>query len=108
MGQQDSLRALDASIHDVMLAAGVAEQAEYQAGGGAAVPCRVYEDDKQDDFGEDLAQVSGRRTVLSLFLADVPTPRQGATVIMVDGTVWKLKKQVGLDQSISKWVVTSG
>ena len=108
MGQQDSLRALDAGIHDVMLAAGVAEQAVYQAGGGAAVPCRVYEDDKQDDFGEDLAPVAGRRTVLSIFLADVPAPRQDATVTMADGTVWKLKKQAAVDQSIAKWVVTRG
>ena len=108
MGQQDSLQALDACIHDAMQAVGVAETPMYQAGGGAPVPCRVYEDDQQDQFGEDLAPVAGRRAVLSIFLADVPAPRLDATVTMADGTVWKLKKQIAIDQSLTKWVVTRG
>jgi len=105
MPQQDGLRALDAVIHSAMTAVGLAGNGQYQGSTGAAMPCRCYFDENQQDFGEDVASVAGAKRVLSIFLADVPSPQRTATITL-DGEVWTLSKQVAIDQSIAKWVVT--
>ncbi len=108
MTQRDSLRELDATLVAAFKAAGLADDAIYTPpGGGAAIACEVMVDDGIAEFGEDLATVVGRRTLVSLQLRQVPNPVRGATV-QVGAETYTLDIPESRDQSLSRWVVTHG
>ena len=107
MSQTAALRALDASLVDAFAGAGLADAAVYTAPAGAPVPCRVLVDDEAQFFGDGAGEVAGHRTLLSLFLAEVPTPVRGA-VVVADGQSYTLASLETRDQSLERWVVTRG
>ena len=90
-----------------MAGAGIAGLGQYAVGSDLPVDCRVYLSQASQEFGDDVTPVAGNRTQLGIFLADVPNPVRDATVVL-DGDTWRLKRQIGIDQSISTWVVTHG
>jgi hypothetical protein len=102
----DALHRMDATIHAAMLAVGIADTGTYEFGDADPVPCRFYDDEEQQEFGDQDA-VAGSRRTLGIFLADVPDPKKGA-VVTIDNLQWKLQKRVSVDQSISRWVVACG
>lgn len=104
MSQTAALRALDASIMDAMLGAGMADAAVYTAPAGLPVDCNVYVDRVAQFFGGDSAEVAGYRTTVTLFRNQVPSPVRGATVL-ADGTTHTLDQLDAQDQSMSRWVV---
>lgn len=107
MSQRDTLRDMDDTLVAAFKGAGLADDAVYTAPGGSAVACEVMVDEGIAEFGEDLATVVGRRTLVSLLLRQIPNPVRGATVV-VDGTTYTLDIPESRDQSISRWVVTHG
>ena len=52
-------------------------------------------------------EVAGHRTLLGLFLAEVPVPERGA-VVVADGQTYVLNALETRDQSLERWVVTRG
>jgi len=106
MGQADQLRGMDATIHSAMLATGIAFTGVYTAGAVTVDPCRGYFDQEFQAFGE-VGPVAGARTTLCILLADVAAPKAGAR-LAIDGVIWILKAEDGVDQSISRWVVSNG
>lgn len=108
MSQSAALRALDADIAAAFLDAGMADTATYTPpGGGIALPCTVMIDVAVQYYGEGHGQVVGTRDLVTLFLADVPNPLRGGTVV-ADGKVYKLDDEDARDQSMSRWVVIDG
>jgi len=108
MSQLDTLRELDATLIGAFKDAGLADDAVYTPpGGGAPVACEVMVDEGIAEFGEDLATVVGRRTLVSLQLRQVPNPVRGATV-QVGAATYTLDIPESRDQSLSRWVVTHG
>lgn len=107
MSQRDTLRDMDDTLVAAFKGAGLADDAVYTPPAGAPVSCEVMVDEGIAEFGEDLATVVGRRTLVSLLLRQVPNPVRGATVV-VDGTTYTLDIPESRDQSISRWVVTHG
>ncbi|KAA2285429.1 head-tail joining protein [Arenimonas fontis] len=107
MSQRDALRDMDDTLLAAFKAAGLADDAVYTPPGGDPISCDVMVDEGIAEFGEDLATVVGRRTMVSLLLRQVPDPVRGATVL-VDGTTYTLDIPESRDQSISRWVVTHG
>lgn len=107
MSQRDALRDMDDALVAAFKGAGLADDAIYTPPGGDAVACEVMVDEGIAEFGEDLATVVGRRTLVSLLLRQIPNPVRGATVL-VDGTTYTLDIPESRDQSISRWVVTHG
>lgn len=108
MTQRDSLRELDAALITAFKGAGLADDATYTPpGGGSPVSCEVMVDEGIAEFGEDLATVVGRRTLVSLQLRQVPNPVRGATV-QVGTDTYTLDIPESRDQSLSRWVVTHG
>lgn len=108
MSQRETLRDLDASLIAAFKDAGLADDAVYTPpGGGAPIACEVFVDEGIAEFGEDLATVVGRRTLVSLMLRQVPNPVREATVL-VDGVTYVLDTPESRDQSIDRWVVTRG
>ncbi|WP_396616797.1 hypothetical protein ACHZ97_04265 [Lysobacter soli] len=106
MGQVATLRALDAAIVSAFANAGMADAATYTPAGGVAVTCTVLVDRAAQYFG-DVGEVVGRRIVVSLFLAEVPSPARGGVVTLADGgEQFRLSELDLLDDSISRWVVT--
>lgn len=99
MGQQSTVRALDAEIMACMLAAGLADQATY---GGTS--CRVYVDRAAQFFGGD-GEVVGTRMTVGFLLAEV-TPARGGTVV-IDSVSYTLTEKVSQDESLATWVVVS-
>ena len=106
MPQLDFLRSIDDQIMGVMLGAGLADSAVYDAGAGT-VSCRVYVDRDVEIFGDDQAGVAGVQTLVTLFLAEVPAPQRGAT-ITIGAEVFELAELQGQDESRSRWVVVRG
>ena len=107
MSQKAALRALDASLVDAFVGAGLADTALYTPPGGAGIPCRVLVDDEAQFFGEGAGEVAGHRTLVGLFLAEVPTPERGALVV-ADGQTYMLASLETRDASLERWVVTRG
>ncbi|KFN42338.1 head-tail joining protein [Arenimonas oryziterrae] len=106
MNQRDTLQALDADLHAAFADAGFAETALYTDRVNTAVPCRVYVDRDAQTFG-NFGEVSGARTVVSLFLVDVADPRSKAQIVLGCET-FVLDSKLGEDESLSRWVVTRG
>lgn len=108
MSQRETIRDLDASLIAAFKDAGLADDAVYTPpGGGAPIACEVLVDEGIAEFGEDLATVVGRRTLVSLMLRQVPNPVREATVL-VDGVTYVLDTPESRDQSIDRWVVSRG
>lgn len=107
MGQVATLRALDAAIVGAFADAGMADAATYTPATGAAVACTVLVDRAAQFFG-DVGEVVGRRTVVTMFLAEVPSPARGGVVTLTDGgEQFRLSELDLLDDSMSRWVVTN-
>lgn len=106
MTQQDTLRGLDSMIVAKMINAGLGDIATYTPPTGAAIPnISVLKDTAFVEFGDDAAGVAGTRTVITLFLAEVPNPLRGAT-ITIGSRSWKLQAENARDDSMAAWVVT--
>lgn len=103
MGQQSTLRALDASLHTAFARAGIAETGTYTPPAGSPVACRGYRDDVTLDQVGDLRPVVGTRIVATLLRDDVATPVKGATWL-VDGVTLTLESKVAEDQGVSRWI----
>ena len=108
MGQQSTLRDLDARVHARLLASGLADTGTYtppSPPGGAAFSVRVMRDDVQvETYGDNRPTVS-TRTELVLLKADFAVAaRQGGTVV-VDGATFILEGLVEEDQSLTRWAV---
>ncbi|PJK03872.1 hypothetical protein CO615_00030 [Lysobacteraceae bacterium NML75-0749] len=106
MNQRAFLQGMDAAIADAFLDMGMADAAQYQAA-GVDVPCRVLVD-RAAQFFEDTGDIVGRRTVVTIFLAEVPAPMRGALLRLASGDVLRLDARVEADESMQKWVVTHG
>jgi hypothetical protein len=108
VGQNATLRALDADIHAGLLAAGLADTGTYtppSPPGGAAFPVRVMRDDVQvDTFGET-RPVRSTRIELVFLRADFTTGPHPRGTVVVDGATFVLEDLVEEDQSISRWAV---
>lgn len=110
MGQQTTLRALDAAIHSGFARAGLADDGTYTPPtppGGAAVACRVMRTDVTvEEFGDGRA-VASTRVELAILRADVAAPARNGTVL-VDGVTLTLEAKISEDQSMTVWVVRGG
>lgn len=98
---------LDALIHAACMTAGIATTGAHRskdAPDGPGTTCRLYVDDAMQKMG-DLGQVTGSRTVLAIFKADVPALFRGDT-ITCGPKVYKLEDPMeSTDESLSLWVV---
>ena len=108
MGQQSTLRAIDADLHAGLLAAGLADTGTYTPPtppGGAAFPVRVMRDDVQvESFGET-RPVRSTRVELVFLREDFATGPHPRGTVVVDGATFVLEDLVEEDQSITRWVV---
>lgn len=108
MSQLDTLQAMDHTMIQAFKAAGLADAAVYSEG-AKPEPCDALVDEGIAEFGPDVAGVAGRRTLVSLLIAQVPAPRRNATVtIPATGKVYVLEEMVSRDQSLTQWVVSHG
>ena len=108
MGQNATLRALDAEIHAGLLGAGLADTGTYTPPtppGGAAFTVRVMRDDVQVESYGDTRPVRMTRTELVLLKADFTTGPVPRGTVVVDGASFVLEDLVEEDQSITRWAV---
>ena len=107
MNQAAFLRDFDAAAVGAFLGAGMADDAVYTApGGGAGVACRVLVDRDVEDFGDDAAPVSLRRTRITFQRAEVEPVAMAQVVIGAE--TFTLAKRVRFDESLSVWWVQHG
>lgn len=106
MSQQDTMRAMDSLIVAQMISQGLGDTATYTPPSGSAITgISVLKDTAFVEYGDDGAPVAGTRTVITLFLAEVPNPVRGAT-ITIGARSWKLQAENARDDSMAAWVVT--
>lgn len=107
MSQKDFLREFDAAAIGAFLDGGMADDATYTPpGGGAGVPCQVLVDRDVEDFGEDDAPVSLRRTRIAFQRAEVEPVAMGQVVVGAE--TFTLAKRTRYDESLSAWWVQHG
>ena len=107
MNQRTALQALDAEIFEDLADEGFAGTVSYTDGALTVAACRAYVRRDVQTYGS-LGEVIGARTVVKLFRADVPAPKQGATVV-IDGTeTVVLDAKIKENESLSHWVVRRG
>lgn len=107
MSQAAFLRDFDAAAVGAFLDAGIADDATYIApGGGAGVACHVLVDRNVEDFGEDDAPVSLRRTRITFQRAQVEPVPMGQVAIGAE--IFTLAKRTRYDESLSAWWVQHG
>lgn len=105
MSQREFLQEFDAMAAEAFLDAGLADAALWvPVNGGAPVACTVLVDREAQFYG-DVAEVAGRRVLVTLFLSEVPAPARG-DVVEVGPDVWRLDALEASDESKSQWVVT--
>ena len=105
MSQQSTLREMDSLIASSLISSGLGDIGIYTAAGGGVtngISCLV--DTVQADFGDDQGAVAGTKTVLTLYLSEVPVPTRQSTV-QIGPKVWKLDSLDAQDESMSRWVV---
>lgn len=107
MSQSTFLRDLDDDLMVAFKGAGMADAGVYTPVAGAPIDCDVYVDEGIAEFGDDLATVVGRRTLVTLLTRQVPVPERDATVL-ADGVTYTLDRLESRDQSVQRWVVTHG
>lgn len=106
MSQNDFLREFDADAFATFLGAGMGDSATYTAPAGAPVACTVLVDRDVEDYGEDDAPVSLRRTRITFQRAEVEPVGMGQVVIGAE--TFTLAKRARYDESISAWWVQHG
>lgn len=107
MSQREFLQEFDAMAAEAFLDAGLADVAVLTpASGGLPMACTVMVDREAQFYG-DVAEVAGRRVLVTLFFAEVPAPARG-DVLQVGPDVWRLDALEDADESRSRWVVTRG
>lgn len=105
MSQTQTLRELDAMLVAAFARAGYADAATYTPpGGGVVLPCTVLVDTEAQFYGDGPGEVAGYRTLVSIFLAHVPLPARGGTVV-ADGKSYRLDALDLRDESRERWVV---
>jgi hypothetical protein len=105
MSQQSTLREMDSLIASQMISAGMGDIGVYTAaGGGITTGISVLLDTVLAEFGDDAGSVAGTKTVLTLYLSEVPVPTRLSTV-QIGAKVWKLDSLDAQDESMSRWVV---
>lgn len=108
MSQRQMLQDLDATLVSAFMDAGMADAAVYTPPGGSGTACRVLVDDQVEVYGDGPGEVAGHRTLVTLFLSEIPTPRQGAQVVIAGEPTYTLVEIFERDQSRERWVVTRG
>jgi hypothetical protein len=105
----NGLAGLDDLIHSACAAAGIADQAYYQATESSPeVPCRCYINRAMQQMG-DYGPVHGPRVLIEILRADVRDPVQGARLRLASGEVFRLESPApGTDESMTRWVVGNG
>lgn len=95
----DEIRAQGAA--DIFAALGT--PATYTPPGGSAVDVTVIIDHDVEVIGE-YAQMSDRRTVISIQLSEVQAPKRVAELV-VGGTRYSLDQRISHDGVITRWTV---
>jgi hypothetical protein len=110
MSQTSKYRELDAILFAKSLDAGLADAALYDG----RTPCTVLIDRELQDYGPTPGSEFGagpasemiRRMVMRLQLCEIPEPRAGAVVRLVDTREeFTLRLEIGRDESRSSWEV---
>lgn len=107
MSQREFLQELDADMHEAFADAGIADAGSYTAPGDGAPtqPCRVYVNRDILVYGS-VGEIIGARTEVVVLRADIEQPVQKA-LLAIDGELFKLGQQIGQDESMTRWVVTT-
>lgn len=103
MSQTAALRALDASIVGAMFDAGWADSVVY-ANGGSGIVCKALIDRGVQLFGEGDGGVVGKRTLITLFLSEIPIQTRGATITL-GSEQFLLDEIEAQDESMIRWIV---
>lgn len=105
MSQAATLRAFDAAAAAAFLEAGAADEATYTPpGGGTPIDCTVLVDREHQEFGDGGEPISGQRVVVTVFLAEIDDPKQGA-LVTVGAESWVLYRELLRDESRAQWTV---
>lgn len=108
MGQQATLRAIDAAILADAIRDGLADTGTYtppSPPGGAAFSVRVMRDDVQVESYGDTRPTVSTRTELVLLKADFAVAARVGGQVVVDGATFTLEALVEEDQSLTRWAV---
>jgi len=101
------LSSIDARVMASMLRAGLADAAVY-SDGVSPVNCSVMIERDTQIIGES-GQVVGQKTSVVFLRAEVPKPKQRATVtVTANGEQWTLESKFFEDESISQWILNRG
>lgn len=104
MTQAATLRAMDAALFAAFASAGMADAASLTpAAGGAAVACTVLID-RAAQFFDDQSGVGGTRVVISLQVAEIPTPAR-RDVVTLGAETFYLEELLESDEASTRWVV---
>lgn len=79
----------------------------YTSQSGAETAVDVLVDPAADDFGDDLAQISYDKALVTLFLEQV-SPETGGVVVAGTDTYHLVKRTALSDDSRSQWVARRG
>jgi hypothetical protein len=106
MSQQSTLREMDSLIASSLISSGLGDIATYTPyGGGASIDgISVLVDTVLAEFGDEPGAVAGTKTVITMYLSEVPVPTRRSTV-QIGAKVWKLDSLDAQDDSMSRWVV---
>lgn len=107
MTQRATLQALDATLAAAFGSAGMADTGNLTPlAGGAALPCTVLID-RAAQFYDAQGEIVGTRVVVTLYLAEIPTPARRDTLV-VGAETFKLEQLLEQDESSTRWVVVNG
>ena len=106
MSQESTLREFDSLIVSSMISAGLGDIGSYVPFGGGSTRdgISVLVDKVYAEFGNDAGAVGGVKTVLTLYLAEVPVPLRRSTV-QIGAKLYTLDQLDAQDESMSRWVV---
>lgn len=104
MSQAAFLRDLDSQLMDAFHGAGLAEDAEYTAPGGAAVSCRVYVDRDPATLEVNGVDVAGNRIMVGILRAEIDRPDIGG-LLVIGSETFVLEARIRHDESLTRWVV---
>lgn len=102
MSQTATLRALDMTLQQSFLSAGLADQGTVRG-----IECDLYIDRDAEIFGDDEAAVVGIKSIVTFRLDQVPKAERGDPVV-VGSERWQLAELLQQDESLAVWVVVRG
>lgn len=106
MSQEQTLKEFDSLIVSHFISSGLGDVGNYTPyGGGASVDgISVLVDKVYAEFGDDAGSVGGMKTVITMYLSEVPVPTRLSS-IQIGSKVYKLDSLDAQDESMSRWVV---